>query len=64
MRTNYGVNVRVINASWGGSESSAAMQSAIQAANDAGILFVTAAGNNGTNNDTTPSIRPTSRRRT
>ncbi len=52
-RTQYGVNVRVINASWGGSDSSPALQSAIQAANDAGILFVTAAGNNGTNNDTT-----------
>ena len=52
-RTQYGVNVRVINASWGGSESSAALQSSIQAANDAGILFVTAAGNSGTNNDTT-----------
>jgi subtilisin family serine protease len=52
-RTQFGVNVRVINASWGGSESSAALQSAIQAANSAGILFVTAAGNNGTNNDTT-----------
>ena len=52
-RTRYGVNVRVINSSWGGGDFSAAMQTAIQAANDAGILFVTAAGNNGTNNDTT-----------
>ncbi len=52
-RTTYGVNVRVINASWGGSDSSPALESAIQAANDAGILFVTAAGNNATNNDTT-----------
>jgi subtilisin family serine protease len=51
-RTQYGVNVRVINASWGGGDYGAAMQSAIQAANNAGILFVTAAGNNGTNNDT------------
>lgn len=50
-RTQYNVNVRVISASWGGSDSSPALQSAIQAANDAGILFVTAAGNNGTNND-------------
>jgi subtilisin family serine protease len=52
-RTQYGVNVRVINASWGGGDYGAAMQNAIQAANDAGILFVTAAGNNGTNNDAT-----------
>jgi subtilisin family serine protease len=51
-RTQFGVNVRVINASWGGSESSTALQSAIQAANNAGILFVTAAGNNAANNDT------------
>ena len=30
------------------------MDSAIRAAGNAGILFVAAAGNNGTNNDTTP----------
>ena len=53
-RTRYGVNVRVINNSWGGGSYSAAMQSAIQAAGDAGILFVVAAGNSGTNNDVTP----------
>ena len=52
-RTQYGVNVRVINASWGGGGFSAAMQTAIQAAGDAGILFVAAAGNSGTNNDVT-----------
>ena len=51
MRTRYGVNVRVDNCSWGGGTFSAALQTAIQAANDAGILVVTAAGNNGTNND-------------
>ena len=50
-RTRYGVNVRVMNNSWGGGEFSAAMQTAIQAANQAGILFVAAAGNNGANND-------------
>ncbi len=50
-RTQYGVNVRVINASWGGGGFSSAMQTAIQAANDAGIMFVAAAGNSGTNND-------------
>ncbi|MGA2799628.1 MAG: S8 family serine peptidase, partial [Thermoguttaceae bacterium] len=32
---------------------SSAMQTAIQAANDAGIMFVAAAGNSGTNNDVT-----------
>jgi subtilisin family serine protease len=52
-RTQYGVNVRVINASWGGGGFSSAMQTAIQAAGDAGIMFVAAAGNSGTNNDVT-----------
>jgi subtilisin family serine protease len=40
-----GVNVRVINASWGGPTNSAALKSAIIAAGNAGILFVCAAGN-------------------
>ena len=54
MRTQYNVNVRVINNSWGGGEYSAAMDSAIRAAGNAGILFVAAAGNSASNNDTTP----------
>jgi subtilisin family serine protease len=53
-RSVYGVNVRVINASWGGGGYSAAMQTAIQAAGNAGIMFVVAAGNDHANNDTTP----------
>jgi subtilisin family serine protease len=53
-RTVYGVNVRVMNNSWGGGSFSSAMQNAIQAAGDAGIMFVAAAGNSGTNNDTSP----------
>jgi large repetitive protein len=52
---NRGYNVRVINASWGGSGGSQALHDAIAAANDAGILFVCAAGNEGNNVDTTPS---------
>jgi subtilisin family serine protease len=40
-----GVNVRVINASWGGPGSSETLKSAIAAAGSAGILFVCAAGN-------------------
>ena len=52
-RTVYNVNVRVINSSWGGSEYSAALKTAIDAAGDAGVLFVVAAGNTGSNNDTT-----------
>ena len=54
MRTNYGVNVRVTNNSWGGGGASIAMEDAIQASGDAGILFVAAAGNDGTNNDASP----------
>ncbi len=54
MRTQYDVNVRVINASWGSTTFSADMNTAIQAAGNAGILFVAAAGNTGTNNDVAP----------
>ena len=53
-RTTYDVNVRVMNNSWGGGGFSSAMQNAIGAAGDAGILFVAAAGNSGSNNDVTP----------
>ncbi len=54
MRTSYGVNIRVTNNSWGGGLYSSAMANALQANNDAGILFVAAAGNSGTNNDSSP----------
>ncbi len=53
---NRGVNVRVINASWGGGSDSQALRQAIAAANDAGILFVAAAGNGGTNIDDNPDF--------
>ena len=36
---------KIINASWGGAARSAALEAAIQAASDAGVLFVAAAGN-------------------
>jgi subtilisin family serine protease len=49
-----GVNVRVINASWGGGSNSQALRQAISDANDAGILFVCAAGNGGRNIDDDP----------
>jgi subtilisin family serine protease len=51
---NRGVNVRVINASWGGGSESEALRQAISEANDAGILFVCAAGNDGENIDEIP----------
>jgi len=49
-----GVNIRIINASWGSTQRSRALEDAIRAAGDAGILFVAAAGNNGTDNDRSP----------
>ena len=48
------MNVRVISASWGSTQKSKALEDAIRAAGDAGILFVAAAGNNGTDNDKRP----------
>ncbi len=42
-----GVNIRVLNASWGGPDFSQALGEAIDAAHEAGILVVAAAGNNG-----------------
>jgi|GEM_PF-1058775 len=42
---------RIINASFGGPEFSFSEEEAIQAANEAGILFVTAAGNDRANSD-------------
>jgi subtilisin family serine protease len=49
-----GQNVRVINASWGGPGASFALLEAIEAAGRAGILFVCAAGNDGTDIDSAP----------
>jgi len=53
-RKKHGVNVRVINASWGSTQKSKALEDAIRAAGDAGILFVAAAGNDGSDNDRRP----------
>ena len=50
-RKKNGVNIRVINASWGSTQKSKALEDAIRAAGDAGILFVAAAGNSSTDND-------------
>jgi subtilisin family serine protease len=46
---------QVINASWGGVGASPALDDAIAYANSHNVVFVTAAGNDGTDNDTTPS---------
>ncbi|MBV9242602.1 MAG: S8 family serine peptidase, partial [Acidobacteria bacterium] len=53
-RKKNGVNVRIISASWGSNSNSKALEDAIRAAGDAGILFVAAAGNDGSNNDRWP----------
>jgi hypothetical protein len=50
-----GVNVRVINASWGGVGKDQLLEDAITNAWNNGILFVTAAGNESTDNDASPS---------
>lgn len=52
---NNGVNVRVLNNSWGGGGSSQAMIDAINASEAADILFVAAAGNDAVDNDANPS---------
>ncbi|MCS6874712.1 MAG: S8 family serine peptidase [Pyrinomonadaceae bacterium] len=53
-RKQKGVNIRVINASWGSMNKSKALEDAIRAAGEVGILFVAAAGNNSSNNDIQP----------
>ena len=53
MMKSRGVNVAVINASWGGGGYSSAESAAIQAAGDAGIIFCCAAGNSSLNHDVT-----------
>lgn len=53
-RKQHGVNVRIISASWGSNSNSKALEDAIRAAGDAGILFIAAAGNDGSNNDRWP----------
>lgn len=53
-RKQKGVNIRVINASWGSTSYSKALEDVIRAAGEHGILFVAAAGNATTNNDKRP----------
>ena len=48
------MGVDVMSNSWGGGGFSQALEDAISAANDAGILFVAAAGNDNLNNDIYP----------
>ncbi len=55
LKTRHGLNVVATNNSWGGGGYSQALYDAVSRANNAGILFIAAAGNSGTNNDTTAS---------
>lgn len=54
LKQNHGVNVRLTSNSWGGGGFSQALSDAIKAGNDAGILFIAAAGNDADNSDLTP----------
>lgn len=51
-RKRAGVNLRVINASWGLNQPSRALEDVIRKAHEAGILFVAASGSTGADNDT------------
>ncbi len=51
LKIRHGLNIVATNNSWGGGGYSAALLAAINRAGDAGILFVTSAGNSGTDND-------------
>lgn len=55
LKVNRGVNIRVANNSWGGGGYSAALEAAIRRAHDAGIVFVVAAGNSGSDIDLFPT---------
>lgn len=55
LKIRHGINLVATNNSWGGGGFSQGLQDAIERANTAGILFVAAAGNSGTNNDVTAS---------
>lgn len=54
MKQNYGIPVIATSNSYGGGGYSFSFWEAIEAANSAGILFVAAAGNSGTDNDIYP----------
>jgi subtilisin family serine protease len=53
-RKKAGVNVRIISASWGSTAKSRALEDVIRKAYDEGILFVAAAGNSSSDNDSMP----------
>lgn len=50
----HGINIRVLNNSWGGGSYEQSLADAIKEANNAGILFIAAAINNASDNDIYP----------
>ncbi len=54
LKVRHGLNIVATNNSWGGGGFSQGLLDAINRAAAQNILFVAAAGNNGTNNDTSP----------
>lgn len=55
LKTRHNLNIVATNNSWGGGGFSQALSDAIARANDAGILFIAAAGNDAYDNDATAS---------
>jgi subtilisin family serine protease len=55
LKTRHGLDLVATNNSWGGGGYSKGLFDAIERAKDAEILFIAAAGNNGSNNDASPS---------
>jgi thermitase len=53
-RKRAGVNLRIINMSWGLSQHSRALEDAIRKGSEAGILFVAASGSSNSDNDVKP----------
>jgi thermitase len=53
-RKRAGVNIRIVSNSWGSTAKSKALGDVIRAAGEEGILFIAAAGNDGSDNDRRP----------
>ena len=51
MKTMHGINIKLSNNSWGGGGFSLALFDAIEQTGNDGVLFIAAAGNDGTDND-------------
>jgi len=56
LHARHGLDIVATNNSWGGGTVDPLLQAAIRRAGDAGMLFVAAAGNESSNNDTTASF--------